>query len=296
MSKIQEIIESLRKFYPDLEIIAWFKNNRGQLIVNQKVIFRFDPDYIEKQVSKFGIEGFNETVKIWAEYIETRYIQRKNRFDKKPNGRPGLGITASQVKFAMNNTKSNLAAARFLHISFNTYRKYAKIHGLFDQHLNPSAKGIPKGGHKTKVPFGEIFANKHINYNLANLKKRLVNEMILEERCEVCDYHERRAFDGKVGLLLDFKDGNKQNMSRDNIRLICFNCTFNIRGKLSKVVMRKIDEEYSANLVHEDAERVGDIWTELNPEQKEKEERYEPAIIQTNSSNDVEDIWNKFNK
>ena len=84
MSRIQDVVNEVRKFYPDLEIIAWIKDHRGKLLVNEKVIFRFEPDYIEKQLNKFGKEGFNETAKIWAEYIETRYIQRINRFDKKP--------------------------------------------------------------------------------------------------------------------------------------------------------------------------------------------------------------------
>jgi len=291
MSKIQEIIIELRKLYPNLEIIGWIKNYRGALLVNGKKIFRYDPDYIEKQLNKFGQDGFNETVKIWAEYIETRYIQRINRFDKKPNGKPGLGLTESQIKFAMNNTKSNSGAARFLHVSYNTYAKYAKMHGLFEQHKNPSGSGIPKGGVLKKVPFEEIFANKHPNYNLQHLKNRLISEMILEEKCEVCGYHERRVFDGKVALLLDFKDNNLKNMARENLRLICFNCRFNIRGRLSKFVLRKIDKEYNENLIKEEEEKINEIWEELNPP---KEEKYEPNIIQTNTD-DIDDIWKKYN-
>lgn len=292
MSKIQEIVVQLRKFYPNLEIIAWIKDNRGALIVNGKKVFRFEPDYIEKQLNKFGKEGFNETAKIWAEYVETRYIQRINRFDKKLNGRPGLGITESQIKFAMNNTKSNSGAARFLHISFNTYRKYARMYGLFEQHKNQSGTGIPKGGDVKKVPFEDLFANKNPNYNLQNFKNRLVNEMILEEKCGVCGYQERRVFDGKVGLVLDFIDGNPKNMARENIRLICFNCRFNIRGRLSQTTLRQIDKEYNENLVKDEEEGVKVIWDGLNPK---KEEKYDPSVIQTNSE-DVEDIWKKYNQ
>lgn len=292
MSKIQEVIVNLRKLYPNLEIIGWVKNNRGQLIINSKVIFRYDPDYIEKSLNKFGVDGFNETVKIWAEYIETRYIQRINKFDKKPNGRPGLCLTTSQIKFAMSNSRSNSAAARFLHVSLNTYRKYAKMHGLYDQHKNPSAKGIPKGGAVKKVPFEDIFANKHPNYNKQHLKNRLISEMVFEEKCNVCGYQERRSFDGKVGLLLDFVDGNKKNMSKTNMRLICFNCTFNLRGRLSAKVLEKLDKQHKENIEYTDDKKVQGVWDELNPE---KEKPYEPDIIQTNVEQ-VEDIWKKFNR
>jgi hypothetical protein len=189
----------------------------------------------------------------------------------------------------MHNTKSNSGAARFLHISFNTYAKYAKIYGLFEQHKNPSGTGIPKGGAVKKVSFEDIFANKNVNYNLQHLKNRLINEMIFEEKCAVCGYDERRVFDDKVGLLLDFIDGNHKNMAKENMRLICFNCRFNIRGKLSQSVLKRIDAEYNENMTKDKEDVVKVIWDDLNPRKDEM------PVIQTNS-NDVEDIWKKYNQ
>ena len=53
-------------------------------------------------------------------------------------------LTKEQIVAAQANTKSNMAAARHLHVSYQHYKRYAKLYGLFEQHKNQSGKGIPK--------------------------------------------------------------------------------------------------------------------------------------------------------
>ena len=42
-----------------------------------------------------------------------------------------LVLTKKMIEDAQSQTKSNMAAARWLSISYLTYRKYAKLYGLF---------------------------------------------------------------------------------------------------------------------------------------------------------------------
>jgi hypothetical protein len=56
-----------------------------------------------------------------------------------------LVLTKKMIEDAQSQTKSNMAAARWLSVSYLTYRKYAKMYGLFERHLNPSGVGIKKG-------------------------------------------------------------------------------------------------------------------------------------------------------
>ena len=56
-----------------------------------------------------------------------------------------LVLTKKMIEDAQSQTKSNMAAARWLGVSYLTYRKYAKTYGLFEKHLNPSGVGIKKG-------------------------------------------------------------------------------------------------------------------------------------------------------
>ena len=60
-------------------------------------------------------------------------------------------FTKQQILKAQQNTLSNRSAARYLNCSYNTYKMYAKQYTdettgqtLFEKHLNPSGKNIPK--------------------------------------------------------------------------------------------------------------------------------------------------------
>ena len=99
---------------------------------------------------------------------------------RNPNASPGGGkaipILRSQILEAQKHTNSNAAAARWLNASYNRYRKYAMLYGLFEQHLNQEGIGIDKGLSKrpTSIPLKEILAGNHPDYSLAKLKNRLI--------------------------------------------------------------------------------------------------------------------------
>ena len=53
-------------------------------------------------------------------------------------------LSKEQIVAAQGKTLSNMAAARYLHVSYQHYKKYAKMYNLFDTHLNQAGKGVPK--------------------------------------------------------------------------------------------------------------------------------------------------------
>ena len=67
---------------------------------------------------------------------------------RKPIHIPGkrVMITKNMILEAQKHTISNMAAARWMGIQYNTYKKYAKEFGVFEQHLNPTGKGIKSKG------------------------------------------------------------------------------------------------------------------------------------------------------
>ena len=64
--------------------------------------------------------------------------------------RPSKIITKEDIIRAQKVTRSNMAAARYLHISYNHYKKYAKMYKneegitLLQAHMNQAGEGIPK--------------------------------------------------------------------------------------------------------------------------------------------------------
>ena len=150
-----------------------------------------------------------------------------------PKAKP---LSKELIVAAMNKTKSNRAAARYLNVSYVHYKKWAKLYesdthdNLFEQHKNQSGKGIPKFLRSTgKEPAlidiieGRVDAS---SFSPDKLKYRLITEGYLLEECAMCQFKERRVLDYKMPLLLHFKDGNKKNYRKENIELLCYNHYF----------------------------------------------------------------------
>ncbi len=137
---------------------------------------------------------------------------------------------------AMENTRSNRGAARFLRCSFVHYKKYARTYTnddgitLWEAHKNPSGKGIPKylPNKGKKAPLKELIEGKLSvdSFEPAKIKQRLIFEGYLKEECSRCGFHEERVTDQKIPLILQFKDKNKKNYEISNIELMCYNCSY----------------------------------------------------------------------
>lgn len=155
------------------------------------------------------------------------------------NRRP---LLKSEIEEAQRNTKSGAEAARWLGVSYLTYRKYAKLYGIFEQHKNPGGKGMLKP-HKrgySNIPLEEILKGEHPNYDVRRLRKRLIKSGVLDEVCALCGFSERRVLDYRVPLMLVYKDGDSRNHRLENLLLLCFNCAFLTTGNLNNVNPHKV--------------------------------------------------------
>jgi len=140
-------------------------------------------------------------------------------------------ILESDIRLAMKNTKSNRAAAKFLNISYNTYKKYSEMYledgiSLFEKHKNEKCIGIKKQRKKFTIPIEDILEGKKPNYSIHKLKTRLFREALKAEECECCGFNERRVTDYQVPLLINFRDGDNKNWNLENIEILCYNCYF----------------------------------------------------------------------
>lgn len=144
-----------------------------------------------------------------------------------PKAKP---LSKEQILAAQAKTKSNMAAARYLHVSYQHYKKWAKLYKLFANHKNQSGKGIPKFlkgpkkmPHMLEIIEGRIAAS---SFDPNKLKYALIEQGYLSEECAVCSFKERRVLDYKMPLLLHFQDNNSNNYSLDNVQLLCYNHYF----------------------------------------------------------------------
>ena len=139
-------------------------------------------------------------------------------------------ILHKDVEYAQAQTNSHAEAARYLNVSFNTYKKWARLYNLYDTtHKNSAGRGISKK--RTKGIFGldAILAGNHPNYDRNKLKERLIRARYLDGTCTFCGYDRTRP-DGRGPFVLGYIDGNTANLSLDNLRLLCYNCTYLTTG------------------------------------------------------------------
>ena len=152
-------------------------------------------------------------------------------------GRPSKILKKEDIQRAMKMTRSNRAAARYLHVSFTHYKKYAKMYKdeesgstLYELHKNQAGKGIPKflsNGGKEPPIIDLIEGRVPVeHFDPQKIKQRLIFEALIEEKCAYCGFSERRVLDTKVPLVLNHKDGNKKNWNLENLEFLCYNHAF----------------------------------------------------------------------
>jgi hypothetical protein len=145
------------------------------------------------------------------------------------NGRPKRMLLESEIMAAQSISKTEAEAGRKLGVSFMTYRKYAKMYGLYGRCANAAGKGTNKPVRNEdagKYPLNQILEGKFPNYSTNRLKTRMLRCNRIEKKCNKCGFSEQRISDYQVPLLLNYIDGNAKNKLRENVELICYNCYY----------------------------------------------------------------------
>lgn len=163
-------------------------------------------------------------------------------------------LNESIIRHAILNCTSAKSCAVFLRIHYNTFKKYAQLYvdsetgkTLFElaQSKTKLATDIGKKNRRlSSIAIFNIINGETVNYySSLKLTKHLLHHGLLQESCSSCGYDQKRAFDYKAPLLLDFIDGDTKNGKLDNLRFLCFNCFFQLVGDV-KIVKRAISVSY----------------------------------------------------
>ena len=114
--------------------------------------------------------------------MENEEIQQEDGFfpnlEKRRTGKRGVGarpLLESEIKDAQSKSRSAFEAARLLEVSYNTYKKYAKLYGIFEDLKNPYGIGIEKAKaiKNKKYHIDDIIDGKHLHYPLHKFKNKL---------------------------------------------------------------------------------------------------------------------------
>lgn len=177
----------------------------------------------------------NKNEQIFPNFDPTSNLSQAGKSRRLKRGLGAQPLLESEIKRAQTKARSAMEAARILGVSFNTYKKYARKYGIFEDLKNPDGHGIRKGYNikRGKYSLDDILKGKYPDYPVWKLKQRLLLNGYMLEKCNNCGFEERRVTDHKVPLVLDFLDGDKTNHLYDNLRMLCFNCSFLLNGNLT---------------------------------------------------------------
>lgn len=153
----------------------------------------------------------------------------------------------AEIAGAQSISKSESEASKKLGVNFAKYRRYAKMYGLFGRVKNQSGKGTKRPVIRYdvgKYPLTQIIKeNKFPNYSSHKLKLRCVRAKFLEEKCDLCGINEKRVFDNRTPLILNYRDQDSKNKLLDNLQLLCYNCHFyNNNNPIGKKVLLRYDD------------------------------------------------------
>ena len=149
-------------------------------------------------------------------------------------GRPSKGMTLSKhnIELAIKSTQSMGQAGLYMGVAKNTFKKYAKLHGLWSP--KKSSKGIRKTGNvgsQLKHDLKAILEGKNPNpYREDTLLTKGIREGYIACRCDNCsaDFTHIDSQDRLPPLILDFLDRNPMNTKLENLRVLCFNCVYEL--------------------------------------------------------------------
>lgn len=142
-------------------------------------------------------------------------------------GKSWRPLLESEILEAQSKFVHASDCARYLGLAYPTYKRYCVRYNLHKPHpWGPGSKKRYWDPNKGKYPLNRILNNECPNYEPYRLKDLLIRSGTKKPECEQCGYCERRLTDNKIALILNFDDGNSKNHKLENLRILCYNCTF----------------------------------------------------------------------
>ena len=135
-----------------------------------------------------------------------------------------MKVSDEQIMEACHSAPNMKEAANSVDLHFNSFK--ARALKLECWEPNPdNNKGKKMGTHprwREAYPNDQIFVEES-SYNRTSLKRRILEDELIEYKCDVCELPPR--WNGKpMVLILDHINGVNNDNRIDNLRFVCSNC------------------------------------------------------------------------
>lgn len=136
-------------------------------------------------------------------------------------------FTENELRDAVNNHTTISGTLMSLNLPRNSthYKRFHKAIERFNISIEHFCRPAPSNSSFVTRPLAEILVKNSDYLYTQNLKRRLVNEGLLESKCSVEECGITHSWLGQpISLQLDHIDGDRANNEIENLRLLCPNC------------------------------------------------------------------------
>lgn len=212
--------------YPEVTSSLDYNTTGDERIVS--VLFK-EVQTLKNQMYDLQTKKILDETQLPQEILEQNGLLPHRPFRLK-NGRGYRPLLKSEIEEAKKHTPFTMAQARWLGVAWSTYKKYAKMYGIYEPRPNEKGKrNLFDPNHARYYPLNKILnGDFHDNPKVTDwmVKDKLIRSGLIPIKCNICGYDKRRITDQKICLLLDHMDGDLRNFKQDNLQLLCLNCTF----------------------------------------------------------------------
>lgn len=161
-------------------------------------------------------------------FKETLKFIDKDAFEKAVNGSSSKKEVMERLDLEVRGTSG-----------YRILSYYSSVHGVALPVVSGKTR-TSKAIFGNSIPLENIFNGGHPNYNTTDLRKRLVKEGYMENKCEICNLSEWMSM--PIPLVLDHINGISWDHRLENLRIICRNCdgqTDTFCGKNASIERKK---------------------------------------------------------
>jgi hypothetical protein len=182
---------------------------------------------MEREIHDLKVKKILEETSLPEEMLEANGLL-PSQPQKLKRGRGYRPLLRSEIEEAKKHSIFGAQQAKYLGVAISTYKKYAKMHGLWEPRPDSKGKKRTPDPNSGKYPLNQIL-NGDFNGNPAvndwMVKKKLFRNQTFPLECAICGYNKTRFGSEWPILLVDHMDEDRTNFKKENIRLLCLNCT-----------------------------------------------------------------------
>jgi hypothetical protein len=152
------------------------------------------------------------------------------------------GFSIEELEKAVNNSRSYAEVLRRLEMcetgnNYRTLKKYITLWKINVEHFSTASERAKVYLNKPPKPLEDVLTRESF-YNRTQLKKRLYEAGLKKPICELCGQDENWRGE-KMSLILDHKNGIRNDNRLENLRIVCPNCNATLETHCGKQAKNK---------------------------------------------------------